>query len=119
MSQLVVLVVHDPGKVDEVVKIWVESGVPGITLLDSCGLGHHLGRHEMRDDIPLLPSVRSLLRAQESPNRTILSVVDDGFDLDQLVARTEAVLGSLIDEGTGILFAVPLSRVVGRQSPGE
>lgn len=118
MAELVVLVVHDPGKVDAVVQAWVEAGVPGITLLDSCGLSHPLDVREMRDDVPLLPTVRSLLRGSESPNRTVLSVVEDGFDLDDLVDRTEAVLGSLEEEGNGILFSLPVNRVVGRQGPG-
>lgn len=115
MPQLIVLVIHDPGKVDELLQVWVEAGVPGITLFDSFGLSHQLGDRILRDDLPLMPSVRAILRGTESASRTVFSVVDDGFDLETLVARTESVIGSLAEGETGIMFAIPVSRVVGQR----
>lgn len=121
MAQLVALVVHDPGQVDAVVHAWLEAGVNGMTLLDSSGLSHHEGEHHLRDDVPLFPSVRSLLRSDETSSRMIFSLVADDFDIDRLIAASEAVIGSLDGDEVGVLFVVPVSRVVGAKGnlPGE
>jgi nitrogen regulatory protein P-II 1 len=117
VAQLISMVVHDPAQVDAVVRAWIDSGVPGLTVLDSSGLAHHMLHHGMRDDLPLLPSVRKMLKGAEHYNRTIFSIVEEGFDVDSLVAATQQVTGRLTNPETGILFVVPLSRVVGITAP--
>lgn len=119
MAQMVILVIHDPGKVDAVVDRWVELGVSGLTILDSSGWTQQAGRREIRDDLPLFPSVRKVLRTAEQRNRTIFSVIPDDFDLDTLVAETEAILGGLDDPDTGILFTLPVTRTHGLRLRGQ
>src|SRR3972149_741502 len=80
-------------------------------------LAHHLRGEGVRDDVPLFPSLRRMLASGERHNRMLMSVIPDDFDLDRLVAATEAVVGRLDDHNTGILFVVPVTRVVGLQ-PG-
>jgi nitrogen regulatory protein P-II 1 len=113
MAELVVLVLDDPGQVDQVLEAWVSVGVSGVTLLDSAGLEHHLARHASRDDLPLFPSLSALLRTREEQHRTLFTVVPEGFDLEALVAATQRITGDLNDPNTGVLFAVPVSRVWG------
>jgi nitrogen regulatory protein PII-like uncharacterized protein len=115
MPLVVNLVIYDTDKVDEVIEAWSESGITGFSLIESTGLVHHLRGKDLRDDIPLFPSVRSLLEGNQEENRLLVSVVEDDFDLDGLIRVTERVLGPLNDPGTGILFAVPAVRVVGLQ----
>jgi len=73
-----------------------------------------------RDDLPLMPSLRSLLESEEYNHRTILSVVPDDLDLEDLVRRTEAVVGNFDDADTGFLFVVPVltARGLGRRGSG-
>lgn len=113
MPELVVLVVEEVEKLDQVVEAWLRLDIPGATVLDTAGLGDRLGAAGIRDDLPLMPSLSSLLRTREEANRTLFSVVPDGFDLDALVAATEAILGPLDKPDTGILFTVPVNRVHG------
>lgn len=115
MPQLVSLVVHDPGRVNEVVRAWLEAGVTGMTLLDSSGLGRHVREHELRDDLPLFPSLRKVLEGEEHHSRLLFSVVRDDFDIDRLIAATEHVLGPLDRPDSGILFVLPVVRAVGLQ----
>ena len=117
MPQLVHLVLSDPSHVDDVVRGWLEAGVRGLTIVDSTGLAHHLRGEGVRDDVPLFPSLRRMLASGERHNRMLMSVLPDDFDIDRLVAATEAVVGRLDDHNTGILFVVPVTRVVGLQ-PG-
>jgi hypothetical protein len=113
MPQWVHLILHDPGRVDEVVNAWLELGISGITLLDSSGLARQLGERDLRDDLPMFPSLRSLLSVPERNSRLVFSVVPDDFDLDRLITATERVLGPLRAPDSGILFVVPVTRTVG------
>jgi hypothetical protein len=113
MAELVVLVIDDSNLVDEVVHAWLEVGVAGATLLDSAGLGHLLSQGGPRDDLPIIPSLASLLRAREETNRTLFTLVPDGFDVDALIAATERILGPLDNPDTGILFTLPVLRTRG------
>jgi len=118
MPQLISLILHDMDKVDDVLHVWLESGISGLTLLDSSGLSHRVGRARLRDDLPVFPSLRKMLESTEMHNRLLFTVVADEFDLDALIRRTEQVTGSLDRPGTGILFVTPVTRVVGLQ-PGS
>lgn len=113
MPQLVSLVVYDCSKCDELVHAWLEAGITGLTMLDSSGLSEQASRHDISDDIPLFPSIRRLLKETERNSRTVFSVVDDGFDIDTLLAVTEKVLGPLSEPDSGIFFVTPVTRVVG------
>jgi nitrogen regulatory protein PII len=117
MPQLIVLVLPDPGQCDAVLHSWLDAGVTGMTLLDSSGVVEQVrAQNEVLDDMPLMPSMRRLLRNEENPGRTMFSVVGDDFDIDSLVAKTEAITGPLKEEGTGFLFVVQVSRTFGLRS---
>jgi hypothetical protein len=113
MAELVVLVLNDPNLAESVLTAWVNSGVPGVTLLPSTGLRYHVGRHALRDDLPLIPSLADLLEGREEPHCTLFAVVEVGFNVESLVAATVAITGSLAAPDTGILFTVPVARVWG------
>lgn len=113
MPELIVMVLDDADKVGDILNAWLEAGVAGVTLLDSAGLGHAFTEHSLRSDLPFVPSLESLLRVREEHSRTLFSVVPDGFDVDKLIAATEAITGSLDQPDTGILFTLPVSRARG------
>jgi nitrogen regulatory protein P-II 1 len=119
MPQLISLIVYDPAKVDAVMRAWVRIGVTGLTMLDSSGLYRLIAREGTPEDIPLFPSLRKMLEGTERQNRLMMSVVPDGFDVDGLIAETETILGRLEDPGSGILWVVPVSRVVGLRANQE
>jgi len=119
MPKLVVAVVLDISTCHDVIRVWEEAGVTGATILDSIGM-RHLLKQARRDDLPLMPSLRSLLESEEYNHRTILSVVPDDLDLDDLIRRTEALVGNFDEDDTGFLFVVPVLRArgLGRRKPG-
>lgn len=114
MPKLLVCVVNDPNKIDNLLQTWVEWGVPGVTIVDSYGLRQH--RQGFQNNISLFPSLEELLRGSEEPHRLIFSVVEDGFDVPVLVQATETVLGKLTDPHTGILFTLPVLQAWGLRS---
>jgi len=115
MPRLVVLVVHDPSKADDIGHAWIEAGVTGMTLLDSCGWAMGGGAPGMSDDLPLFPSLRRVLRGTEDLSRLLFTVVSDDFDIGRLVSAAESIIGPLSDPHTGILFVVPVLQAVGLQ----
>ncbi len=113
MPELILLVLYDTNKVGDVLAAWTEAGVPGVTLLESAGIAHEFSAHGARDDLPIIPSVASLLRPHEEHSRIVFSIVPDGFNHEGLIAATEQVIGSLDNPDNGILFAVPVNWVRG------
>ena len=112
MSYLVVLIADDPDDCPAVLDAWEALGVTGVTILESTGLGR-LRRAEMRDDLPLMPSLSDFLNAREVPHRTLLSVVDSEAIADQMAAAAQEIIGNLNDPHTGFLFVVPVLKAYG------
>lgn len=110
MSKMVMLVLADESKAIPTLEAWARAGVTGATILESSGLGRQLAA---RDDLPLIPSIRAVLRAQERTHRTIFSVVPDAFDIPALIRATEDVVGPLAAPHTGILIVLPVLEVYG------
>jgi hypothetical protein len=117
MAELIVLVLNDANKSDDVLASWLTLGVPGVTILESTGLRQQLGKRPFRDDLPLFPALEDLLQGAEEPQRTLFAVVEDGFDVDGLVAATEQITGVLDAPNTGILFTLPVRRAWGLKRP--
>ncbi|HOU40536.1 MAG TPA: hypothetical protein PK829_04650 [Promineifilum sp.] len=98
---------------------WENAGVTGITILDSTGLGRIRQRASLRDDMPLLPSLHALLHAKEERHRTFMSVVDGEEMVNGIIEATQAILGDMSLPNTGILFVMPVTRVVGVPRRGQ
>ena len=111
MYSLVVLVLDDPTLLHDLLRSWEEEGVPGATVLESTGL-RRVATQFGGDDVPLLPSLDDLTRAEQRTHCTIFTVMADGL-VDQIIAATERIVGDLNAPGTGILFVVPVTRVIG------
>jgi hypothetical protein len=109
---LIVLVVNDPYKCRRLINTWKEVGVPGATIIESLGLQRAL-KGVVRDDLPLLSTLRDFESGEESRNRTMFSVVPDQETVDRVRMATEALLGSLEAEDTGFMFVVPVREVFG------
>ena len=113
MPNLIVVVVTDLQVCHDVIRVWEEAGVPGATILDSMGMRHLQQRQAHRDDLPLIPSLRNMLEQEEYNHRTVFSVVPDDFDVDDLIRRTETLVGDFGAEHTGLLFVMPVTQVRG------
>jgi nitrogen regulatory protein P-II 1 len=112
MAFLVVCIVDDPDDCSPILESWESIGVSGVTILESTGLGR-LKRAGLRDDLPLMPSIRDLFQGKEVPHRTLLSVVEEQATVDQMVSVAQIILGDLDRGETGFLFVVPVLQVFG------
>lgn len=112
MYHMILLIVNQVEQVSDVLDAWESARVPGITILDSTGLGE-IRKAGLRDDIPLMPSLSDFLRSEEYNHRTLFTVVQGEEKVDELIALTEEVLGDLEEPDNGVLFVLPVSRVAG------
>lgn len=117
MTHLVVFVLDNVEQYPQILEAWEAAGVPGITILYSTGLGR-LRRRALQDDLPLMPSLEDLLSAQEIHHRTLFSVIEDDAVLQRVIEATRKVVGDFSRHHTGLLFVVPVSRVLGLEKIG-
>ena len=111
--QLLVAVINHEEQLDDVLAGFVELGITGATVLRSEGMGHVLSQ-----DVPIFAGVRSLTARSRPTNLTVLSAVDDG-KVDAAIAMIQEVCGSLDAPGAGIVFTIPIGRVVGLKAELE
>ncbi len=118
MPKCVVAVIPNLEKVHDVLRAWEALGVPGVTMIDTIGMAS-LRQWVGREDLPLVPSLRSILESAETAfhHRTLFSVIPDDFDLERLIRETERVLGRFEDPETGFLFVLPVLEVRGLRQP--
>lgn len=111
MYSLAMLVLHDLSDFDAVVDAWRDAGAPAITILDSLGT-RELEEQARRGDLPLMPSIRDLLQAEDAPRKTVFAIVPEER-LEAIIKATHDVMGDLSEAHKGILFVVPVSQVFG------
>jgi nitrogen regulatory protein P-II 1 len=104
---LMIAVVNDPEKVDEILSGFLELGITGATIINSEGMGRVLSH-----DIPIFAGLQTLISRSRPQNRTIFSVVEDEKVAPALDLLQE-VCGDFTAPATGIAFTLPLDRVVG------
>ncbi len=112
MYHMVMLVLDNQDQCPSVLDAWEAAGVGGITIMETTGLGR-VRQSGIRDDIPLLPSIMSFMRTPEEHHRTLFTIVDSEEMVDRLIEMTVEVVGDLNIPNRGILFVLPVSRVVG------
>ncbi len=113
----VFLVVHEVERLQDLLSAWDDVGVTGATVIESTG-SYRLRMRGYRDDLPLIPSLDSFLQGEGENQRTCFTIVQEDR-VDELIQATERVLGNLSDPNTGILFVLPVLRVVGLQPRRE
>ncbi|NOX61907.1 MAG: CBS domain-containing protein [Chloroflexi bacterium] len=107
-NELLVVILDDLEKLPDLLNKLYEVGVPGVTLLDSVG-----GRraHSWMEDLGLGGLAR-LFHVNEIRQRTLLAIMPADM-VDAAVAASEQAVGDFSRTGAGLLFTVPLGRVVG------
>ncbi len=105
--RLLVVVVHDPEKLDEILSGFLEIGITGATVLQSEGMGSVLS-----EDIPIFAGLQTLVSGSRPQNRLILSVVSDD-KVKPAMEILKDVSGDLGEPATGIAFTLPVDEVFG------
>jgi len=114
MTSLLLYVSHDLDQADGVLKLWVEAGIPGVTILESAGMqqrGASLGT--VRADLSIMPTLAPLLRSTEAHHRTLFSAIDDPLILERAIQATSDYVGDWDLPDVGILLVLPIAQSFG------
>lgn len=105
--QLLVAVINHAELVDDVLAGFVELGITGATIIESKGMGRMLAQ-----DVPIFAGLRTLNTRSRTQNRTIFCVADEA-KVEAAVRMIEETCGDLRSAGMGIVFTLPVGRVIG------
>ncbi len=108
IMELLVCVVNRDEKLEQILSGFLELGVTGATVLHSEGMGRVLSQ-----EVPVFAGLQTLMSRSRPQNTTILSVIESPEVLQRAVDMVQEVCGSLDEPSTGIIFTIPLNRVVG------
>lgn len=95
-------------RLDDVLETFLECGIKGATVVNSTGMARILSR-----SVPLFADLRSLFEDDRKFNYTIFAVLEDEGKIDKLAELLTDVVGDLQEPGTGMLFTVPVGRIIG------
>lgn len=109
---MVMYVSRDVEQASELLQVWVNAGVEGVTILESAGM-QQLHKQGIRDDVGIVFSLRALTRGQEIHHRTLFSAVRDEATVDRVVQATTDFVGDWAKPDVGVLFVWPLTRAYG------
>ena len=106
--QLLVLIIRDKEKIDELLLRLSNEGMSGATLLDCEGMAERLIRMNKKEDIPLFELFESILQDGESTGKMLLMVLtDEKIERARCIIRD--FIGGLDKPNTGLMFGIPLS----------
>jgi len=104
---LLIAVLNAPDKLDVILAGFVELGVRGATVIHSEGMGRVLSHN-----IPIFAGLQTLINRSGPENRTILTVIDADL-IEPVISLIQESCGDLEKAATGIIFTLPVDRVVG------
>lgn len=104
------LILNKTEKLNDVLEAYVKVGIKGATVVDSQGMGSALSE----SNLPMFGGfLRTVLDNNRPFNRVIFSVVKDEDVLNDAIAAVECILGDMSKPGVGLMFVMPVDRVVG------
>jgi len=110
--KLVILITAQTEQTFQVATAWQTVGATGVTILEGHGLRRLQKKLEIHDDLPLIPSLATLLRGKKVDTHLLVSVVDDDLAA-RLSAETVAILGDLTLPGNGLILSLDIADILG------
>lgn len=111
---LILFVLDNPDKLEDLLNAWEKAGTGGATVLVSTGK-RRLSNGGYRDDIPLMPGLDDFYKRVDDYHRTLFTIVKDDTVLERVVEATKSVIGDLNLPNTGILVVMPTVQVYGME----
>lgn len=107
--QVMILVLNEIEKLDDILMLFQTLGISGATIFDTVGAGKTLAESSI--SYALTYSLRKFLEGGRPYNKTIMSVMSDE-QVDQFINSIHGII-DFSKPGTGVLFTMPVGRVMG------
>ncbi|MBK8984980.1 MAG: hypothetical protein IPM39_02690 [Chloroflexi bacterium] len=111
---MLMMVLDDSTRLNEVLQAWTNAGVKGVTIIESTGLNRILPRETPQK---MYAGFSQLFGSGRVGHNTLFAVIEDVAQAETAVAATETVLGDLRQPHTGIVFMVPVIKTWGLPDP--
>jgi hypothetical protein len=109
-NYLLIMVLDDSTRLNEVMEAWRTAGIRGITIFESTGMNRVLPRHTAQ---PMFAGFGQVFGGGRVGHHTLFAIIDSMALAEGAVRATEAVIGKLDDPHTGIVFVTPVLKVWG------
>lgn len=111
---MIMFVLDDPNKLDQVLEAWDALGVTGVTIMESTGLSQ---REESLVGSPIMAGLNRLVSSDLKGHYTIFTIVKGENVVRDCITAVEELVGNLLEPNTGVMAAWPLSIVKGVPDP--
>ena len=95
-DKLLLIVLYEQQFFEDIINLFVESGIRGATVLESSGI-----KNQMMS-IPLFSSFLNFLGEQSDTSKTIMAIIPEA-QINSLISGIEELMGDL-DNHTGIMI---------------
>lgn len=112
---LLIMVLDDSNRLNEVLEAWNAAGIQGITILESTGLNRVLPRHAAQ---PMFAGFGQVFGGGRVGHHTLFAIIDSLDLAEAAVTATEAVIGPLSNPHTGVVCVTPVVKVWGLSREG-
>jgi len=112
---MVMYVLNDPNRLDEVLDAWEAVGVSGVTIVESTGIQRR--RHVRQTRIPLRFGFEGLAQDRLEGHYTLFAIVVSEEMVLKCIAAVENVVGDLSGPNTGVVASWELTSVRGVPKP--
>ncbi|RJP76956.1 MAG: hypothetical protein C4524_09415 [Candidatus Zixiibacteriota bacterium] len=112
-NKLLFVIVNRPEALQDFIKVLVEVGIQGATVIDSMGMGRILAH-----DIPIFAGLRSLITGARPQNKTVLILLHEEM-IPLVVEAFEVTVGPLDHRGNGMMFSLSAEMVRSERSQPE
>ena len=111
---MLIMVLDEVAYLNQVLEAWIDSGVQGVTILESTGLGRTLAQ---AGSMRMFAGFSQMFAGGTVGHNTLFAVIDNLDIAEAAVKATQKILGDLSQPHTGIIFAVPVAKVWGKPEP--
>lgn len=106
---MILFVLDDPEKLDDVLDAWESVGITGVTILESTGIQR---RRTARKRVPMRYRLAPMIQHEEG-HYTLMAIVQSKEIVQKSLQSTEQLIGDLKSPNTGVFTAWPLDVVAG------
>jgi hypothetical protein len=110
---LIIFILKDLDKLEQILESWVAAGAVGITVLPGIGISDTEEKRALREDFPIIPNLEDFEGDSHNSTRTIISIVPSQEFANSIYTCTTKITGDLKISNTGIFLVLPVSHAFG------
>lgn len=114
---MVMFVLDDPNRLDEVLDAWDSIGVSGVTIIESTGINRR--RRARQVGSMFMAGINRLMSSDQESHYTLFTLVRDQEIVQDCITAVEKIVGDLNLPNSGVLASWQLDMVKGVPLPTE